>query len=99
MSEKLKNDSFRKARGGYSRWLRISCEKCGTNTCLYQKDGPGPLKRMYVDRIKDSKVLLTKKDLLCPKQHVLGVKIVYEKENRPAFRIFAEAVIKRLTRV
>ncbi|KKS56835.1 MAG: hypothetical protein UV23_C0035G0007, partial [Candidatus Nomurabacteria bacterium GW2011_GWF1_42_40] len=47
----LKRDKFRKARGGYARILEIRCEKCGHFLALYQKDGPGPLKRMYVDRI------------------------------------------------
>lgn len=38
---KLKNDKYKKVRGGYSRLLSISCQECGFDVCLYQKDGPG----------------------------------------------------------
>ena len=95
---KLKNDRYRRARGGYSRILTISCEKCGALVCTYQKDGPGALRRMYVDRISDPKVLLSRKDLSCPKGHLLGVKIIYDKEKRSAFRLFVDAVAKKITK-
>ena len=49
---KFKSDKFKKARGGYSRLFDIRCEKCGNHICYYQKDGPGILKRMYLDRVK-----------------------------------------------
>ena len=95
---KLKNDRYKKNRGGYSRLLEISCEKCGSLICLYQKDGPGNLRRMYVDRIIEPAVLISKKDLRCPKDHLLGVKIIYEKEKRLAFRLFVESVIKKIVK-
>ena len=95
MKQVLKNDKYRKTRGGYSRLLSISCEKCGSNICIYQKDGPGNLRRMYLDRIIDPKISLSRKDLSCPKGHLLGVKIIYEKEKRPAFRMFVDAVKKK----
>ena len=47
----FKNDKYRKARGGYSRLLSVSCQKCGDQICLYQKDGPGNLRRMYIVRL------------------------------------------------
>lgn len=94
MSEKFKNDKFRRVRGGYSRVLSILCERCGAEICHYQKDGPGALRRLYLDRIRDPKVSLVKKDLSCPSQHLLGVKIIYDKENRTAFRLFVDAVKK-----
>ncbi|MFA6193797.1 MAG: hypothetical protein WC726_02980 [Parcubacteria group bacterium] len=78
---KLKSDKFRKTRGGYARLLKISCEKCGSSICLYQKDGPGNLRRMYIDRIIDPTVSISRKDLSCPKSHLLGVKTIYEKEK------------------
>ena len=96
MKQVLKNDKYRKTRGGYSRLLSISCEKCGSNICIYQKDGPGNLRRMYLDRIIDPKISLSRKDLSCPKGHLLGVKIIYEKEKRPAFRMFVDAVKKKI---
>jgi hypothetical protein len=95
---KFKNDKYKQSRGGYSRLLHISCQKCGTAICTYQKDGSGNLRRMYIDRIHEPKVSLSKKDLTCPKGHLLGVKIIYEKEKRPAFRLFVEAVSKKIVK-
>jgi len=95
----LKNDKYKKVRGGYSRLLKISCQKCSENVCLYQKDGPGNLRRMYIDRISDPKVSILKKDLSCPKGHLLGVKIIYEKEKRPAFRLFVDSVVKNIIKL
>jgi len=92
----LKNDRFRKRRGGYSRLLQLNCEKCKNPIFNYQKDGPGILKRLYLDRIVSSKSL-EGKNLSCSKcGTVLGVRIVYEKEKRLAFRLFAGAVSKKI---
>src|SRR2546430_17054437 len=49
-----KNDTYRKARGGYARLFAVSCATCGTHLFYYQKDGPGIVKRLYVDRIYQS---------------------------------------------
>ncbi len=76
--------------------MAISCEKCGEQICLYQKDGPGNLRRMYIDRIIEPNVSIARKDLACSNGHLLGVKIIYEKEDRAAFRLFVEAVKKRI---
>lgn len=92
----LKNDKYKRTRGGYSRLLSVSCQKCGEHICEYQKDGPGALRRMYVDRIIDPKISISRKDLSCSKNHFIGVKIIYEKENRPAFRLFVDSVIKKI---
>lgn len=92
----FKNDKYKKTRGGYSRLLRISCQKCNEFICHYQKDGPGNLRRMYLDRIINPRVSITKKDFLCPNSHLLGIKIIYESENRPAFRLFVESVVKKI---
>ena len=95
---KFKNDKYKKSRGGYSRLLNISCEKCGEHICLYQKDGPGNLRRMYCDRVIEPRVPITRKDLSCSKGHLLGVKIIYEKEKRPAFRLFVDSVRKKIVK-
>ncbi len=101
----LKSDKFKKARGGYSRLLDISCAKCGTHICYYQKDGPGILKRMYFDRIYGSKKysglpntpLKTVPQLTCLGcKQVVGVPYTYAKENRLAFRLFVGAVAKKI---
>jgi len=97
-SLKLKQDWFRKVRGGYSRLLAVRCEKCKTLLCYYQKDGPGPLKRMYVDRIVKTYADAGKK-LACHRcGHILGIRYIYEKEKRPAFRLFEGSVKKKIIR-
>lgn len=95
----FKNDKYKKARGGYSRLLKISCQICSEHICSYQKDGPGNLRRMYIDRISYAKVSTLKKDLSCPKGHLIGVKIIYDKEKRPAFRLFVDSVVKKITKL
>lgn len=90
----MKNDKYRKARGGYSRVLQLSCASCGHSLFRYQKDGPGILKRLYLDRIQDYS---SSSNLSCPKcKTVLGVKIIYKKENRPAYRLFVGSVTKKI---
>lgn len=97
-SIKLKKDRYRRARGGYSRLLEISCEHCNNVVALYQKDGPGPLKRMYIDRIIKSGNI-NGKSLVCGKcKHLLGVHYIYEKERRLAFRLFEGAVVKKIVK-
>ena len=93
----MKNDKYKKARGGWSRMLDICCEHCSNHICYYQKDGPGPLKRMYLDRITG---LPTKsRQLACPScDSVLGVGITYEKENRPAYRLFVGSITKKIVK-
>ena len=76
--------------------LEISCEKCGSHVCDYQKDGPGNLRRMYIDRISNNKVPLLGKNLSCSKGHVLSIKIIYEKEKRLAFRLYVDALKKKI---
>lgn len=94
---KIQNDRYQKARGGSSRILDVSCESCGGHLAYYQKDGPGLLKRMYVDRFID--VRPTGDDLACKGcDHVLGKLINYKKENRVAYRLFVGGVTKKIVR-
>lgn len=95
----LKKDRFKKNRGGYSRFLLLCCEKCKNQIALYQKDGPGILKRLYFDRIFAPKDLKTDENLICKKcKAVVGVPMVYEKEKRLAFRLFAGAIEKKIVK-
>jgi hypothetical protein len=105
MKNKLKNDKYKKNRGGYSRLLEISCEGCGAALGYYQKDGPGILKRMYLDRIYKSddysdlsnKLFNELPQLICKKcKRHLGVPVIYEKEKRFAFRLFQGSVTKKI---
>lgn len=94
---KLKKDQFRRTRGGYSRWLVLSCEKCKTRIMVYQKDGSGILKRLYLDRIFAPKFRVGKGELICRQcRNILGVPIMYKKESRPAYRLFAGAIEKKI---
>lgn len=92
---KLKKDKYSKARGGTSKLLDIICTNCKSHVCYYQKDGPGLLKRMYLDRITEYSCENKKNFdcLTCGK--ILGAKIIYEKENRFAYRLFVGSVSKK----
>lgn len=92
-----KNDKYKKARGGSSQFLDIYCGKCNTHLCLYQKDGPGNLLRLYADRIFEPASLAEHSSaqhlsdlptLTCSKcGQIIAHPIVYEPESRLAFRI------------
>lgn len=90
-----KKDKYLKSRGGTFKIYKIYCKDCGAFLFHYQKDGPGILKRLYLDRIDQSKDLHLKgKCHQCKKN--FGVAYIYEKENRPAIRLFVGAVKKSL---
>lgn len=102
----FKNDKYKRARGNYSRLLAITCADCGEYICKYQKDGPGILKRMYLDRIfessfeKQEEVELHKvKEFICTGcKQLLGTPIIYKKEARLAYRLFVGSIIKKITK-
>lgn len=95
----FKSDKFKKARGGPSRLLEICCAKCGTRVCLYQKDGIGLVKRMYLDRMIDPSMSIDTKTLVCAKCGAhLGNAMIYEKENRSAFRLELGAIAKKIAK-
>jgi hypothetical protein len=92
---KFKRDNYQKNRGGTSRILDVSCGQCDHHITFYQKDGPGILKRMYVDRFID--FVPSGSILLCQScGSELGNEMTYKKEDRPAYRIYAGAVHKRI---
>ena len=94
---KLKNDKYRKARGGYSRLLEINCSSCGSNLCLYQKDGPGIIKRMYVDRIISNSKMFKGDNFKCTQcGNLIGYLTIYEKEKRPAYSIVHGSISKKV---
>jgi len=99
MEFKLKQDKYRKARGGYSRLLKVTCGNCNGLVCFYQKDGLGPLKRMYLDRIL--KIYMNAKvKLICKKcKRWLGIKSKYVDENRPCYILFEGVVKKKVVKI
>ena len=104
---KFKRDQYMRSRGT-PQMLYICCSSCNTYLMCYQKDGPGPLKRCYIDRIfhpeyleKIHKEPFSKNDcphLICTHCHTeIGYPIIYEKENRPAFHLKVGSVsIKKI---
>src|SRR3989344_4686805 len=102
---KIKSDKYSRVRGGNSKFLNILCENCKQLILLYQKDGPGLLKRLYFDRIFSPPELVNLhklsigqvSNLTCLNcKKTLGVPYVYAKEKRLSFRLFVGAVIKRI---
>lgn len=99
----LKKDEYTEARGGTSEVLDIYCTKCDTKLLQYQKDGPGVLKRFYMDRIisPNDLVGLEKKNvekvekITCPQcKRMIAIPYIYDTENRKSFRIFVDAIKK-----
>jgi hypothetical protein len=104
----FKKDNYSKARGSYSRLINVYCRKCNNLIAKYQKDGPGNLRRMYLDRITSPKELVNLQEksinkiqtLKCKKcKEMLGTPYIYEKENRKAFKLYQDAIIKKVTRL
>lgn len=92
---KPKKDKYTKARGGSSAMLLISCAQCQADVLLYQKDGPGPLLRMYLDKIHAPETLVNTVTTYVEKskmpalhcsscRSLIGVPMIYERENRLA---------------
>ncbi len=104
MQFKFKKDKYRKNRGNYSRLLNIYCRICNNKILIYQKDGPGNLRRIYLDRIFfplkltniQTKQLNKIPALKCSNcKEILGIPYIYKKEKRKAFKIFQDALIKK----
>ncbi len=102
---KLKRDKYKNSRGGCSRLLDLHCQKCNNLIAVYQKDGPGNLRRLYMDRIVSPERLIgfQHKDikdifpLRCDRcDLIVGMPYVYEKEKRKAFRVIHGAIARRL---
>ena len=105
---KFKKDKYRKARGDYSRLLNLFCRTCSKKVMLYQKDGAGNLRRLYLDRINYPRELtnLQKKPmskipkLICVNcKEDLGIPYTYKKENRKAFKLYQDALIKKIRKL
>jgi len=104
----LKRDKYKSARGGYSRLLNLHCRKCDYIFAIYQKDGSGNLRRMYMDRILgpedfvglENKNIENIEPIRCQNCNFLvAMPFIYKKENRKAFRVFQDAVIKRIKKL
>ena len=94
---KFKRDAYMKKRGAPAM-LAITCAQCGVYVMSYQKDGPGPLLRCYLDRIHHPAELESRQysDRATQMSHklscgncnaVLGSPIIYAKEDRLAYHM------------
>jgi len=63
-------DKYFRERGGSAKIINVSCAKCKNKLFIYQKDGPGWLKRCYVNRIlwPENYIILAKNKNLEPKE-------------------------------
>jgi hypothetical protein len=104
----LKNDKYRKARGGSTRLLDIFCVSCNGLLMKYQKDGKGNLLRCYLNRIfyppnleqlqHDPKIQSPRDmlNLACSQcKSVIGTPMFYE-DGRLAFRLRKGLYYKKL---
>lgn len=76
---------------------------------IYQKDDyPGRLRRIYLDRIffppqlthLDKKPLKKIAKLTCPRcGEDLGTPYIYKKENRTAFKLYQDSLVKKARRL
>jgi len=94
----MKKDKYLKARGGTAHMIDIGCAKCGALVLYYQKDGPGWLKRCYLNRIfaptkweslQHSTDILEAADLpnlVCDCGEILGYPMKH-RDGRLAFRL------------
>lgn len=102
---KPKKDRFARARKGPSKFLYIACGNCEEPSMVYQKDGSGRLLRLYSDRIVwppevaeqqadvTASTIKEAGSLACGAcSNVIGTPMIYEPENRPAYKIIPGSV-------
>lgn len=91
----MKKDKYLRKRGGAAKIVNVSCADCGKLLFVYQKDGPGGLKRCYLNRIispeklhhdKTIKEPKDLKNLKCDCGVILGSPIKH-KDGRLAFHL------------
>jgi hypothetical protein len=85
-------------RRGAPAMLDIQCLRCNRSVIYYQKDGPGRLLRCYLDRIHYPESIKNRQYerfnvrtsplLRCVCSAAIGTPMIYQSENRPAYRMF-----------
>ncbi len=101
----FKKGVFTNNRGGTLKFLNLYCEHCKIHILLYQKDGPGHLKRLYLDRIvaPDSFVGLEELDikdiprLVCQNcGRLIAIPDIYKEENRKVYSLLSYTFIPKI---
>jgi len=88
---KIKKDKYFRERGKEAKIIDVSCSKCNNLIFIYQKDGPGWLKRCYINRIIEPKYdsitdIKQLKNLVCKCNQIIGSPIIH-KDGRIAFHL------------
>mgnify|MGYP001612312231 CR=1 FL=1 len=95
---KLKKDKYLRERGGTAKVSNIACAKCDAVLFVYQKDGPGWLKRCYLNRIIapeafanlqyqfDANNMKKMKNLICTCSALIGTPTLY-RDGRIAYHM------------
>ncbi len=106
----LINDHYRRVRGGTARLLELACANCGHPMMIYQKDGPGPLLRCYINRIfKPDTLAKLQRDqgireprdlpnLVCTKCNNVLAYPIRHRDGRLAFSVRQGAIAKKVLR-
>ena len=96
---KFKKDKHFRERGGTAKIIKVACAACNANLFTYQKDGPGWLKRCYLNRIVEPKALASErnfKNLVCVCGAIIGTSIRH-KDKRLAFHLIRGAFKRKAT--
>lgn len=64
-----------------------------------KKLDPGHLRRMYLDRMSHVVIDINSKVLSCGQGNILGNAMIYKRDNRPAFRLYVDAVAKKAIKI
>jgi len=102
----MKIDKYLKKRGGTAHMIYVVCAKCNQKVLYYQKDGPGWLKRCYLNRIfapSDLELLQYDKkikkpqnlpDLICSCGTIIGKPIIH-KDGRLAYKLERKSFLRK----
>lgn len=103
----IKKDKYFRDRGSTYVILSIRCVKCNKEVLLYQKDGRGGLKRLYLNRILTPENLASLQEtvdsvkrmrmLKCECGTNIGIPMLH-REGRLAFRLIPSSFTKHIIR-
>lgn len=96
---KIKKDKYLRKRGGSAKITDVKCALCKTLIFTYQKDGPGWLKRCYINRIIENpeRNYEREKDmpqLKCACGNHIGIPMTH-KDGRLAYRLIRGSFTRR----
>jgi RNase P subunit RPR2 len=103
-------DKYLRKRGGTAKVVNVSCSNCGKIIFIYQKDGPGWLKRCYLNRIlgpeeysgmhKNPSIKEPKdmKNLICPECGTFIASPMKHKDGRLAYHLIRKSFKRTLNK-